>query len=257
MPPGIEETKRETAIANRVLAELGLATGALAALGHASMRVPNDPDKFVVKGRGYKIDALSRMRPEDMVVCDLDGNKVDGPPDIGQCFEVKIHSTIYKSHPEVNGAVHVHPRFTVMLSVQQARIVPMCAEGVLMVRNPLPLYDRMRMISTEEEGMELANIMGESSGILLRGHGAVTVGSSVDQAVMNMLGLEEQAKMNWYARCAFGPDYQGIPEAMVDDTIDFLTNPTWMDLPHLKGNLTTNQVNGVWNHYSELVSRDM
>ena len=39
--------------------------------------------------------------------------------------------------------------------------------------------------------------------------------------------------------------------------IDFLANPTWMDLPHLKGNLSTHQVNGVWNHYSELVSRDL
>jgi ribulose-5-phosphate 4-epimerase/fuculose-1-phosphate aldolase len=254
---GIEETKRETAIANRVLAEVGLATGALAALGHASMRVPSDPDKFVVKGRGYPIDALSRMRPDDMVVCDLDGNKIDGPENIGQCFEVKIHSTIYKSHPEVNGVVHVHPRYTVMLSVQQARIVPMCPEGVMMVRNPLPLYNHMRMISTEEEGMEVANTMAASPGILLRGHGAVTAAASVDQAVMNMLGLEEQAKMNWYARCAFGPDYQSIPDELVDDMIDFLVNPTWLELPHLKGNLSTNVVNGVWNHYSELVSRDI
>lgn len=254
---GLEETQREAAIANRVLAEVGLATGATAALGHASMRVPSQPDTFVVKGRGYAIDALTRMRPEDMVVCDLDANKVGGPADVGQCFEVKIHSTIYKSHPEINGIVHVHPRYTVMLTTQQARIVPLCPEGMQVVRNPLPFYNRMRIITTEEEGMTVATTLGESPAVLLRGHGAVTAAASVDAAVLNMLGLEEQAKMNWYARCAFGPDYQGIPDEMLDDAIDALTNPTWMELSHLKGNLATNKVNGVWDHYSELVSRDI
>ena len=38
------------------------------------MRIPGEPDKFLVKGRGYKMDALPAMRPEEMILCDLDGN---------------------------------------------------------------------------------------------------------------------------------------------------------------------------------------
>ena len=55
----LDEVKYQVAVANRILAETGLSTHILASLGHASMRVPNQPDLFVVKGRGYKMDALA------------------------------------------------------------------------------------------------------------------------------------------------------------------------------------------------------
>ena len=51
MVADLNEVKCQVAVANRVLADVGLATGATAALGHASLRVPSDPSKFVVKGR--------------------------------------------------------------------------------------------------------------------------------------------------------------------------------------------------------------
>lgn len=103
-----------------ILAEVGLATGVLASLGHASLRVPESPDHFIVKGRGYALDALSRMQPADMIVCDLEGYKVEGPPDSTQCFEVKLHSSIYKTHPEIQSVVHVHQRFVVVMSVHSS-----------------------------------------------------------------------------------------------------------------------------------------
>ena len=58
----LEEVKLQVAQANRVLADVGLASGVTAALGHASMRVPSQPDRFVVKGRQYALDALAVMR---------------------------------------------------------------------------------------------------------------------------------------------------------------------------------------------------
>jgi ribulose-5-phosphate 4-epimerase/fuculose-1-phosphate aldolase len=64
----------------------------------------------------YIIDALAAMRPEDMVVCDTEGYFIAGPPGSTQCFEVKMHSCIYKLYPDVQSVVHVHPRFTVLLT---------------------------------------------------------------------------------------------------------------------------------------------
>ena len=95
----IDEIKYEVAMATRIISHMGLATGVTAALGHVSMRVPNQPDLFVVKGRGYEIDALEEMQYYDMIVCDLDGYKVDGPAKSTQCSEVKIHSSIMKRPP--------------------------------------------------------------------------------------------------------------------------------------------------------------
>ena len=56
-----------------------------ASLGHASMSVPEVPDRFVIKGRGYQSDVISQMQPDDMVVVDLDGFLVEGPPGVTQC----------------------------------------------------------------------------------------------------------------------------------------------------------------------------
>jgi ribulose-5-phosphate 4-epimerase/fuculose-1-phosphate aldolase len=257
MPTELEQVKRDVAIANRVLVELGLATGVLASLGHASLRVPGQPDRFVVKGRGYAIDALARMRPEDMVVCDLDGYKVDGPPDATQCFEVKMHSCIYRARPDVQSIVHAHPRYTVVLSVLRKTPVPMCQEGIYLVRQPLPLYPHVKTILSEEEGQDVARALGDAPAIMLLGHGATTTGGSLAESVLNMAWLEEQAKMNWYAYCAEGKDHPRIPEALIAEMDN---RPPMTSLDHLKaasGNDVSVRLSGTWAHYAELAARDL
>jgi len=257
MSTTLEDVKYQVAIANRVLAELGLATGALASLGHASWRVPSQPDTFVVKGRGYEIDALATMRPEDMVVCDLEGYKIDGPPGSTQCREVKMHSCIYKARPDVQSVVHVHPRYVVVMSVLQATLVPMCQEGIQLVRTPLPVYPHVKTVWSDEEGMEVARLLGNNRAIILQGHGASTVGDGLEQSVTTMLQLEEQAKMNWYAYCAAGPDHARIPDAMIDE----MTNRTPVrQLPHFQESAAQERQaleGGVWAYYAWKVSRDL
>jgi ribulose-5-phosphate 4-epimerase/fuculose-1-phosphate aldolase len=257
MSMGLSEVKTQVAIANRVLAELGLATGVTASLGHASMRVPSQPDNFVVKGRGYEIDALALMRPEDMVVCDLEGFLVDAPPGGMQCREVKMHSCVYKARPDVMSVVHCHPRFVIVMSVLQATLVPMCQEGIQLVRKPLPVYPHVKTVWSDEEGTEVAKTLGESRAIILQGHGATTTGRSLDQSVTAMLQLEEQARMNWYAYCAAGPDHPQIPDMLIDE----MTNrPHFSTLPHFKDTApdpNAQAEGGVWTYYALKVSRDL
>ena len=253
----LDDVRYEVAVANRVLSKVGLATGVLASLGHASLRVPGEPEKFVVKGRGYAIDALALMQPKDMVTCDLEGYWIDGPPGSSQCFEIKMHSVIYKEHPEVQSIVHVHPRYVTMMSVLGRTLVPMCNEGIQLVRVPLPVYPHSKLILTEEDGQGVASTIGDSQAAILRGHGAVTTGINLEQSVMNMLHLEEQAKMNWYAYCAAGLDYKGIPEA---DIIEANNQPTLAELAHFSGgpyDRGNAGPGGAWKYYTHLVSRDL
>lgn len=252
----LAEVKRQVAIANRVLAETGLAAGVLASSGHASMRVPEAPERFVIKGRGYAIDALARMRPEDMVVCDLEGYRLEGPAGVTQPFEVKMHSCIYRTYPQVQAVVHAHPRFTVVMSVLGLPLVPMCQEGMQLVRRPLPLYPHVKTIQSDEEGMEVAALLAGSAAVLLQGHGATTTGSSLEEAVMNMLYLEEQARMNWCACCAAGPEHARISEAQMDAVTD---RPRLAELPHFREVMAAGQprLGGVWAHYAAAVARDL
>lgn len=254
----IDLVKEQVATANRILAEVGLATHVLASLGHVSMRVPNQPDLFVVKGRGYEIDALALVRPEQMIVVDMDGNMVDGPSGTGQCYEVKMHSCLLRERPDVQAVCHVHPRFTVLMGLLGIDMKPMCNEGHALVRDGLPTFPHSRLILTEADGMGVVSAIGDSSAVLLRGHGAATVGRNMEQAVMNMLHLEEQARMNWYAYCAMGAAYQGIPE---EDMDEFAAGMAAMSqIPHLAGPIArgsgpnAQRPGGVWAYYSQIVN---
>lgn len=98
---------------------------------------------------GNRMDVVSRMRPEDMVVWHLEGNWVDGPPNSLQCSEVKIHSCIYKNRLDVVSVVHVHPDYVVLMSVLENGIKPMAQEGIGLVTKPLPLYRRTKRSSPQ------------------------------------------------------------------------------------------------------------
>jgi ribulose-5-phosphate 4-epimerase/fuculose-1-phosphate aldolase len=254
----LADVRRQVAIANRVLAATGLASGVTAANGHASLRLPDARDRFVVKGRGYAMDALAAMRPEDMVVCDLDGNFLEGPPGSTQCFEVMLHACIYRLRPEVGSVVHVHPRFTVLMSTLGVGLRPMCQEGIELVRRPLPMWPHVKTVVTEAEGMEVASLLGAAPAVLLQGHGAATVGDGLEEAVIRMVQLEEQARMNYQALCARGPDYPSLSEALIAEISD---RPPMSELPHFREPFARvkgqPRVAGVWQYYSGLVSADI
>jgi len=253
MSTDLEDVKREVATANRVLANLGLATGVTAALGHASMRVPAEPNHFFVKGREYEFDALAIMEPDDMVLCDTEGFLIAGRAGLTQCSEVKIHACIYKTHPQVQAVVHVHPRYTILMSVLTGSLKPMRQEGAQLVRHALPVYPHVKTIQSDAEGMEVANVLGDSHAMLLRGHGAVTTGSSLSEAVMGMAQLEEQAQLNYFAYCAQGKDHTYLS----DDLLDEMLNRTPLyEQPHFKDVLKGRpaQRDGIWNYQKRAAS---
>lgn len=251
----LNDVMHEVAMANRVLSNLGLAVGITAALGHASMRLPSDPSRFIVKGREYDFDALSIMNGEDMVICDTDGFKVGGRDALTQCSEVKIHSCIYKSRPDIQSVVHVHPRYTILMSVLNQTMVPMCQEGSQFVRTPLPVWPHMKTVQNDDEGMEVAGLLGNGRAVLLRGHGAVTTGKTLSETVLGMAQLEEQARMNYLAYCADGPGYAHLAPELLDE----MTNrPPLYEQPHFKDVLKGRapQRDGIWNYHVRLASRN-
>jgi ribulose-5-phosphate 4-epimerase/fuculose-1-phosphate aldolase len=256
MSSGLADAKRQAAIANRVLADVGLAGGITATLGHASVRIPDDPGKFVIKGRGYAIDALAAMTPDDMVLCDLEGYQVDAAEGLTQCFEVKLHSCIYRARPEIQGIVHVHPRYTVLMSVLKQTLVPMCVEGSELVRTPLPVYPHAWLIASDEDGMGVVEVMGTRPAAILFGHGAVTASTSVDLAVTNMIALEEQARMNYLAYAAAGPDHPFIPEQVL---VERGAQQALTTLPHFADSMRGKQpeVRGVWTYYADRAAKSL
>jgi L-fuculose-phosphate aldolase len=169
-----------------------------------------------------------------------------------------MHACLYRLYPAVQSVVHVHPRYTVLMSTLNLPLRPMCQEGAELVRRPLPVYPHMKTVVTEEEGLEVAQLAAGAPAVLLRGHGATTVGADLEEAVMRMLLLEEQARMNYQAFSALGGDYPYLSDALVDEPRQ---RPPMAELPHFREPFSRIQgqprVGGVWQWYTSQVSRDL
>ena len=160
-------------------------------------------------------------------------------------------------YPNVKAIAHTHARFVAVMTVIGATIRPMCQEGIGQVRKPLPIYPHVAPVLTDEEGMEVAQLLGDGTAILLEGHGATTVGNNLEQAVMNMINLEEQARMSWYAECAAGQNHRYIPDENVAEVGNVATAN---QLPHLKDVMAQRpsgerRVGGVYAYFSEMASQ--
>jgi L-fuculose-phosphate aldolase len=248
----IDDVMEEVALANRVLFEIGLADSSTIERGHVSFRVPGQPDRFVIKALG---PALSMTHKEHMVIVDMNGFKVGGPKELNLPNEVKMHSCILRERPDINSVVHVHPRYTVLMSVLQEQIAPMCIEGQQLFSEPLPMFPSPQLIIREEDGVEVAKLLGNRDAILLQGHGAATVGTDMEDSVVNMLYLEEQARMNYLAYCAAGPDHKTLTR---EQQAAFVQNMRKLgEQEHMKPDLaaTPRKPSGIWVHYADLAAK--
>jgi len=253
----LDDLRYEVALGSRILSLTGVATGVRASMGHVSLRDPSDPSRFVIKGRGYEIDVLSHMLPENMVVCDLGGHLIDGPPGVLQCNEVMIHACVFRARPDVNSVVHAHPPFSVMLTVLGIPIVPMVLEGIGLVRNPLPVYPRTALVTSEAQGQDMVRCLGEADAVHLFGHGVTTVGRTMEQAVLAMAQLENQAQMNSHACAIAGPDHARIPEPLIDEFLQWkpLAEPHFQDAVARRG--PANMGGSIWSYLRDRAAAEM
>ena len=259
-----EETRYQVAVANRILAAFGLASELTASVGHASMRVPEAPDTFLIKGRGYELDILSELGPEDMVLCDLEGNKLEAPNGVSQCYEVKMHSCIYRAFPDVQSVVHAHPRFTILMSILEKRIRPMRNEGARLVQKEIPIYPHSKLILTDEDGSGVADTLrSHRRAALLKGHGAVTTGANLEESVINMVQLEEQSELNAWAVSLVGPDHAYTPDALLAEAA---AQPPFWQVPHFQMSEPPARAprggggfrgHGLWAYYVDKVSKSL
>ena len=191
-PAVLTELRSTVATACRILAHQGLAADVL---GHVSVRV--DADRMLLRCRGPLDRGLLFTVPEDVRLVDFDGHgELDGGYAVPN--ELPIHGELLRARPDVNAVVHAHPRDVViadlggveMRQVFGAYNIP----ASRLARRGVPVYPRSVLVRTVELGRAVADAVGDEDVCVLRGHGIVTAGASVTQAVMRALDLAELAR---------------------------------------------------------------
>lgn len=172
------------------LAARGLArSGLVHAYGHCSTRI--DAHHFLV----------CAPRPMGLVRAGEDGTIVPVTGDLpaGVLGEVRVHQAIYVARPDVSAVCRVMPPSVMALSVM--RLTPLPRHGPGTYFYPCPaLWDDPQLLRTDEQATALAATLGAASAVVMRGNGAVTVGTSLERAAVFAWYLEDAARMELAVR---------------------------------------------------------
>lgn len=159
--------------------------------GHASLRDPDDAGVMWINNRHA---SRSTLTAADVVPYDIaSGARIGAgiePPS-----EHHIHREIYLRRRDVNGIVHSHPKHVLALSAARVPVRPAITIGSYLPAAGAPVFDSAVLINTEARGRGLADALGAAPAVVLRQHGAVTVGADVYEAVVRMICMEHDAKL--------------------------------------------------------------
>lgn len=172
--------------------------------GNISARDP-ESGLVVIKPSGVRYE---KLRAEDHVVVDLDGNVVEG--DLKPSSDTASHLYIYRHRPDVNGIVHTHsPYATAFAAV--GKPIPCCLTAIAdEFGGPIPCAG-FALIGSEAIGEQVIQHIGASKAVLLQQHGVFTIGESAEAAVKAAVMTEDVAKAVWLAM-QLGPVQEIPPE---------------------------------------------
>ena len=194
----LEQLKQQVYEANMELPRRGLVTYTW---GNVS-GIDRQSGLFVIKPSGVEYDEL---RPEDLVVLDLNGNKVEGK--LNPSSDTKTHIELYKAFPELGGIVHTHSTHAVAWA-QAGRDIPCFGTTHAdYFYGPVPCARALTQEEIDEdyekntgkviiEAFQGRNIQPlHVPGVVCSSHGPFTWGKDAAQAVYHAVVLEEVAKM--------------------------------------------------------------
>jgi HCOMODA/2-hydroxy-3-carboxy-muconic semialdehyde decarboxylase len=188
--------KEDLVTANRILA----AEGIVDSFGHVSVRHPDNPKRYLLS----RARAPDCIEADDIITYELDGTGVD---DRGRApyRERFIHGAIYEARPDVVSVVHNHSPSTVPFGVTPNRLRPLmhiCSH----IGHDVPTWDSHSkfgdtdlLVENMAMGRDLAKALGKRPSALMRGHGCITVGNSIQYAVFIAIYLELAAKLQMQA----------------------------------------------------------
>ena len=183
--PVVSELRRMLAELHQSLVENGLVAWTS---GNVSVRVPGS-DLLVIKPSGVGYHDLT---PESMVVCDLDGTRVDG--DLSPSSDTASHAYIYRHMPEVGGVVHTHSRYATAWAARGEPVPCVLTAMADEFGGEIPVGP-FAPIGGDEIGRAVVETLAghRSPAVLLRSHGVFTVGATARDAVKAAVMCEDVA----------------------------------------------------------------
>ncbi len=204
--------RREIAVACRILAHRNAVEDIL---GHVSLRI--DDRHLLIRCRGSDESGLRFTVPSDIRLVDISSGRIVDDPSgtFAPPSELPIHTAVLAARPDVQSVVHAHPPDVVVASLAGTPLVPLFGAynipAMRLAEQGIALYPRSILIRTEAAGAAMVESLGSASAVVLHGHGVVTTGTTVPEAVLNALHVDTLARMSLAVQRAGGVPV-AIPE---------------------------------------------
>jgi len=183
--------------------------------GNVSGRVPG-ADLFVIKPSGVDYDDLA---PENMILCDLDGNVIPGTPgaERSPSSDTAAHAYVYRHMPEVGGVVHTHSTYAVAWAARAEPIPCVITAMADEFGGEVPIGP-FSIIGDDSIGRGIVETLTghRSRAVLMQNHGPFTIGKDARDAVKAAVMVEDVARTVHISR------QLGEPKPMPTEAIDAL-----------------------------------
>lgn len=197
----LEELKQQVYEANMQLPKHGLV---VFTWGNVS-GIDREKGLFVIKPSGVPYEDL---KPEDMVVVDLEGKKVEG--ELNPSSDTPTHAELYRKFASIGGVVHTHSRWATIWSQAGRDIPPYGTTHADYIYGPVPCTRELSQKEVESDyELETGKVIVERfekdginplyvPAVLVKSHGPFAWGKNAADAVYNSVVLEEVAMMAWH-----------------------------------------------------------
>ena len=186
------EVIKDLAAASRILAAQGVVDG----FGHVSLRHPQAPDRYFMS----RSLAPALVVPDDIIEYDLDSNPCNANGR-NSFLERFIHGEIYKARPDIHSVVHSHSPSVIPFGLARVKMQAMFHNGAFIAAG-VPVFDIRKkfgntdmLVSDGKKGVALAQAMGRKDIALMRAHGSVACGPTLQTAVFRAVYTEANARI--------------------------------------------------------------
>jgi L-fuculose-phosphate aldolase len=185
----VQDTKEMLLATAKAMLHKGLVEGTS---GNLSARLPDGNVLLTPSSLPYETMTLG-----DLVVCDPDGNVVDGSR--GPTSEKALHCTTLRLHTDIGAVIHSHAKFATMFASVRQPIPAVIEEFVVYVGGDVPVAE-YRETGSDALADEVAKHVGDRSAVLMANHGLLTVGANPHHAMKIAALVERTAEIVWGAR---------------------------------------------------------
>ena len=190
--------KERLAAAFRLFGRFGFDEGVA---GHITARDPELTDHFWVNPFGLN---FSHIRVSDLILVNDKGEVVEGGAPVNTAA-FAIHSQVHAARPDVVAAGHAHSIYGKSWSTLGRLLDPLTQDACAFYEDHALFDDYTGVVLDPEEGKRIAHALGDKKAVILRNHGLLTVGHSVDEAAWWFITMERSCQAQLLAEAAGKP----------------------------------------------------